>query len=419
MEAFSGKRVLLLQGPVGPFFARLARDLEAVGATVFKINFNAGDWLFYPGGISYRGTMDAWPAWIEARLRALRIDTLFLFGDCRPIHRSAHAVAMRLGVEVGVFEEGYLRPDYVTLERHGVNGHSRMPRDPDAYRRDVPEVPARQPVPRTFWPMVWFGLCYFAAGALGRIFFPYYRHHRPLSLLEGWPWFLSPIRKLWYRYREAGMEARLAGAWSGRYFLVPLQVFNDAQVTHHADVGGVAGFIATTIDSFGRCAPPDRLLVFKHHPMDRGYVSYRQLIDRHARAAGVADRVFYIHDQYTPLLLAHAVGVVVINSTVGLSALGHGIPTKTCGDAIYDMPGLTYQGELDAFWGDAPDYRPDRKLFLGFRSHLIARTQLNGSFYRRLPLVGSAAGLVWAAERRRISSGFGRVKPQPLRNQPL
>ena len=40
---FCGKRVLLLQGPVGPFFSNLAHDLRHAGAEVLKVNFNAGD----------------------------------------------------------------------------------------------------------------------------------------------------------------------------------------------------------------------------------------------------------------------------------------------------------------------------------------------------------------------------------------
>ena len=43
---FRNKRVLMLQGPVGPFFARLGVDLTHAGAVVFKVNFNGGDWLF-------------------------------------------------------------------------------------------------------------------------------------------------------------------------------------------------------------------------------------------------------------------------------------------------------------------------------------------------------------------------------------
>lgn len=400
IQAFSGKRILLLQGPVGPFFARLAKDLRGVGAQVFKVNFNAGDCLFYPRrALCYRGTMEGWPGWLEALLRRLKIDELLLFGDCRPIHSAAHGVATRLGLKVGVFEEGYIRPDYVTLERFGVNGYSQFSRDPEVFRKEVPTLRPRQAVGKAYWSMVWFGFCYFLAGALGTIFFPRYVHHRPLSLLEALPWARSIWRKEWYRWRERGIEKRLTTSLSKRYFLVPLQVFNDAQIVVHADVDGVEDFISRTLDSFAKSAPPDTFLVFKHHPMDRGYRDYSRLILSLAGKAGLKNRVMYIHDQHLPSLLDHARGVVVINSTVGISALHHGAPTVVCGFALYDIPGLTYQGGLDDFWAAGSGAKPDRSLYESFRGHLIAKTQLNGSFYRPLKHADAVySGLVWRAE---------------------
>jgi capsular polysaccharide export protein len=44
-----------------------------------------------------------------------------------------------------------------------------------------------------------------------------------------------------------------------------------------------------------------------------------------------------VHDLHLPTLLAHASGTVVINSTVGPSALHHKVPSKTTGSAFYDM----------------------------------------------------------------------------------
>src|SRR5262249_49694327 len=125
--AFHGKRVLLLQGPVGPFFARLAEVLRTVAAEVHKVNFNGGDYLFYPkGAIAWRSPMDQWPDFLAALLRERQIDIVLLFGDCRPIHRLAHKVAVRHGVRVGAFEEGYVRPNFITFEQFGVNGYSRI-----------------------------------------------------------------------------------------------------------------------------------------------------------------------------------------------------------------------------------------------------------------------------------------------------
>lgn len=405
IKAFAGRRVLLLQGPIGPFFLRFAKDLRAAGCEVHKINFNAGDWLFYPGGTPYRGRMDDWPAWFEARLRDLQIDLVFLFGDCRPIHQSAHEVAGRLGIEVSVFEEGYLRPDFVTLERDGVNANSPLTRVPEDYLATPDRLITIRPMPSAFWTMVWWGFLYYLFGGLGRWRYPHYQHHRPLVLRECFPWLLSPLRKQWFKWRQRGMQGKLSGPWSKTFFFVPLQVHNDAQVHTHADVGGIEGFISATIASFARHAPADTRLVLKHHPMDRGYRNYTRLIRDLARQHDCANRVIYIHDQHTPTLIRNCRGVIVINSTVGLTAIGMKCPTKAVGEAVWDMPGLTYQGPLERFWTEADSAIPDRTLYLKFRDELITRTQVNGNFYKRLAPELSATGLIWHSE--------ATVLPQP------
>lgn len=412
IQAFSGKRVLLLQGPVGPFFARLAKELRNTGAQVFKVNFNAGDWFFYPrGALNYRGTMEEWPSWFEALLRRLNIDVILLFGDCRPIHRVAHAIASQHGLEIGVFEEGYVRPDYITLERFGVNGYSHYSYNP-GHSMDAPlPVPQTHLVGNTYWAMTWCAFWYFTIGSLGKPFFRHYRHHRPLTLLEGLPWIRSAWRKRWYRWMERGIQTQLTTQWDHRYFLVPLQVFNDAQVTTHAEFDSIKHFIETTLRSFAQHAPVETILVFKHHPMARGYRDYSALIRRLARDAGIDQRVRYIHDQHLPTLLDHARGVVVVNSTAGISALHHGAPTKACGKALYALPGLTYQGPLDEFWHAATQAKPDRNLYERFRADLVAETQLNGSFYKPLKLQDACAGLVWDAPQKPVSCAKKRDTP--------
>ena len=396
IQSFSGKRVLLLQGPIGPFFRHLTQDLRAVGATVFKINFNAGDWFFYPNdAFNYRGTMEDWPLWLEDLILRLNIDTVLLFGDCRPIHVAAHAIATRLKLDLGVFEEGYIRPDYITLERFGVNGHSNIPRQPEVYKKVSAPSARTQAVPKTYNLMVWYGFCYFTIGSFGKPWFIHYRHHRPMTILEALPWLRSAWRKFKYRWLEHGQQADLVKRWSNQYFLVPLQVFNDSQITVHANCINIRHFIKQTLNSFAAHAPAETLLVFKHHPMDRGYRDYSSLIRRLATRAGIAERVRYIHDQHLPTLLDHARGVVVVNSTVGFSALYHGTPTKTCGKAFYDMEGLTYQGSLADFWQQAAEIKPDMSLYKNVRNYVITRTQLNGSFYKKIDQAGSFSGIVF------------------------
>lgn len=414
LPAFRGKKILLLQGPIGPFFRRLARDLEWAGAKVCKVNFNGGDWLFYPAGaIAFRGRMEEWPTFFDQLVTERGIDTVLLFGDCRPVHQAVHQLASRRGIDVGVFEEGYLRPDHITFERFGVNAHSRLPRTPIFYlnRTQRHPRPVRK-VGNSYWYGVMWAILYYVASTALWPFFRHYRHHRPLTLGEMFPWLRSVWRKWFYRMKEQGLQKHLASTLSGKYFLVPLQVHNDAQICMHSDFADVGEFIRFVVASFAGHAPAETHLVIKHHPMDRGYHDYRRLIAALAQDHGLSGRVHYVHDQHLPTLLRHARGVVVVNSTVGLSALNHRIPVKVCGKAIYDMQGLTCQSPLDTFWRIAALIHPSQKLNLRFRAYLAEHTQLNGNFYKRLPIPGSHAGLNWPpGEEQQAVAGAEADKP--------
>ena len=169
---------------MGPFFARLASQLGTVARQVFKVNFNGGDWLFYPRrSIQYRGTLSDWPGELERLIHDLRIDAVILFGDCRPIHVPVHGIAESLGVEVWAFEEGYVRPNFVTFERHGVNNRSRLPRDAAFYRQAVlPELPPEREVGKAFRYVVAWAFMYYAAALAFGFVFRSYQHHRRLSI---------------------------------------------------------------------------------------------------------------------------------------------------------------------------------------------------------------------------------------------
>ena len=410
--AFRGKRVLLLQGPVGPFFWRLAKDLTQVGAKVFKINFNGGDWAFYPSGaINFFGRAEDWPVYFESTLDRLYIDVVILFGDCRPIHKVAHEIAHRRNLKIGVFEEGYVRPDYVTLEKFGVNDHSLLPRYPEFYlntKLPLVEPPVR--INNTFlYTVLWAILYYFVAGLLKPVF-RHYQHHRPLTWLEALPWFRSYWRKGLYTVKEQGVLTHITGTLKESYFLVPLQVNNDAQVVTHSDFTSIVNFVEEVMSSFAQHAPVETTLVIKHHPMDRAYHDYSKLIIERARQLGLNERCIYIHDQNLPKLLQFARGVVVINSTVGLSALHHSTPLKVCGHANYDLKGLTYQGSLDDFWIKARECEPDSHLLQCFQRYIVNYTQLNGSFYRRLHPEMSATGFSWKTKDNLLVVSSGVVQ---------
>ncbi len=399
---FGVSRALMLQGPAGPFFHRLGQELRDHGVAVTKVNLYAGDVFYYPGPdtVDYRGRLADFSPWVARQLREHAIDGVFLFGDCRAYHKAAIEAARAAGVPVWVFEEGYLRPDWITYERDGVNGHSRMSRDPAvflaAYRAagSPPEPPAL-PVGDTFGQGAWYSTVSAIAYTFANQGFPHYEHHRNLNAFyHAWSWVVGAARKQYFAQREEGVLEDLVQRFDGRYFFVPLQVHCDFQI-QHSPYADVTDFIHEVVASFAQLAPRDHALVLKHHPMDRPFRDYSTLFDSLRREHGLEGRLFYVHDLHLPTLLKHARGTVTINSTVGLSSVHHRTPTKVMGNAIYDMPGLTHQGSLASMW-HAPQ-PVDVETYHAFRWWLLQHNQANGNIMRRLPGVGTPTGVAWHA----------------------
>jgi capsule polysaccharide modification protein KpsS len=380
-----GRQLLLLQGPAGPFFARLSRQLRAAGAVVSKVNFNGGEDVYYrePGLVRFRGSLDAWPDFFTALVAERRIDGVILFGDCRPLHRAAIARAKQLGVEVFVFEEGYVRPDFVTLERDGVNGHSSIPVDPSAYAEvKLQKERPHQAVKHAFMKSALHTICYASATALLRERYPLYRHHRDIRpLAQAKLWWRGTVRRAVHTLRDREIAKRLERHDMPPYFFVPLQVHLDSQLKH-SRYATINEFIREVVAEFARHAPPECELVLKLHPMDRPYSDYAMDIEALRLEHGLGNRLHYVDVINLPAALRHARGTVVINSTVGLSSLMHGTPVKCLGRAVYDIPGLTHQGSLAEFF-TAPA-QVDRELHRRFRQWLLENNQLNGSVWSRL-----------------------------------
>ncbi|RJF94501.1 capsular biosynthesis protein [Oleomonas cavernae] len=377
---------LFLQGPIGPFFRRLGLALAARGHRIVRVNFNGGDtydWP-WPSARLFRGANDEFPAWVGALAKAHDVTDLVLLGDCRPLHVAAVETLKqwRPALLVHVFEEGYLRPDNITLELDGVNARSSLPRDPAAIL-ESPEAAAdlilSHPVRpqnivmgrRTLASYSWLFL-------LGWLF-QRYRHHRENGpAFELWTWFK----------RLAGRPARLAEvarrekqllASGAPYYLALMQLNTDKQLLFHSPFKSIHEFLIQTVQSFAVHAPKDTLLVVKGHPLDNGQTPHDRQLNELAAHWGVAERIVYLDGGNLSELLGACRGAITINSTAGISALHRSLPLVVLGRAIYDLPGLTHRRGLDSFWTD-PDL-PQRDLYLAWRQVVAARTQVNGGFY--------------------------------------
>lgn len=382
-----GKHILFLQGPMGNFFKKLDTVFRAKGAKTYKIGFNMGDWFFShrDNYVPFKDEPEAWPGFIEHFLEEKKIDKIFLFGDCRYYQAIALEIAHNKGIEVFVFEEGYLRPHYITMERFGVNDYSRISRDPHFYEtmENVPRS-AVQHAHASKTKMVLSASLYYLLSNLFGFRYPYYRHHRDFSATKELFYGLrGALRKVVYPISEQQYLKEIQSGLYKKYFFVPLQTYNDFQVLEHSEYGSVEKFIIEVLESFSQHAEEELWLIFKHHPVDRGRKNYRSFIMNQAESLGIQHRILVFHDVFLPTCLENAIGTITINSTVGLTSVGYGIPTITLGKAIYNIKGLTDQKPLEAFWKD-PE-RPDSELYEKFSSYLIQTTQLNGSFYGRFP----------------------------------
>ena len=390
--------ILLLQGPIGPFFGRFARDLQDQGFTVHKVNFNGGDQLCYqgPNPRSFSGRPEDFPPYLNSLLTSLKIDRIYLFGDTRAYHEIARRIARQRNIRIFVFEEGYLRPDYLTLEEFGVNAYSQLPRNSDFYAsRSIAPFKKPRKVSFGFSFMAMWAVIYYTASILLRWRYPHYKHHRPLNVLsEGTKWLLAFFHKMHHAITGQFLMRKLLNS-PNRFFFVPLQVHCDGQILRHSEYDTVHEFIRDVIGSFAKFAPSDSWLVIKHHPLDRPYHSYRNLIRALVTEHGLKGRVYYAHDLHLPKILSQAIGTVVINSTVGLSSLFHGTPVICLSESVYNIRGLTHQGSLESFWAHPSPV--DEKLYNAFRSYLIKHNQINGSYYHRISGTKTHSGIIFSS----------------------
>ena len=342
--------VLLLQGPVGPFFDRLAQWLMARHQRVNRIVFSGGDvhdcQVIQP--IQFAGRLEEWSTFFVAQCVQHKVDTVVLFGQSRVYHQQALQAAKRHGIQVIVVEEGYFRPGFLTMELGGVNGLS------STFERfswnGTPKHISSATDQHPFLSSTYFAAKHYAHMLLGHWQFPNYVHHRQRSPLFYFSyWMYSWFRKWIHLGFDLRMKKKLLQS-NAQYYFVPLQFEGDSQLKLFSSFSSVDEFLPKLIRSFSIHAPKAAFLVLREHPHGRGMGGYRAFILQIAKSFGVYSRIVYLVEGETPTLVKHAAGVITINSTVGLLAIGSNIPLKTMGSAVYARPGLVFEGDLDEFW---------------------------------------------------------------------
>lgn len=378
---------LFLQGPHGPFFNRLGKMLRTTGAQVWRVGFNAGDrafWADKSSYISFEEPQENWPDRFAAIVAEKGVTDIVLYGDTRFIHAKAVKHAKAAGLTVHVFEEGYLRPYWVTYERGGSNGHSRlMDMSVDDMRKVLAGTELTSPEAPAHWgdmrQHVFYGALYHWFVMFRNSAYRHFKPHRDLGVVAEFRLYLRRLLMMpahWVRRRVATKRIMRGGH---PYHLALLQLEHDSSFQAHSPFASMGEFLELVIAGFAKDAPTHHHLVFKAHPLENGRIALRRLVLQLAENHGVAGRVHYVPGGKLAQLLDHARSAVTVNSTAALQVLRRGIPLKVFGVAVFDKPELVSTLPLDEFFGK-PD-RPDMRAYKEYRQYLLETSQIPGGFY--------------------------------------
>lgn len=381
------RRFLFLQGPHGPWFFQLAQMLRRAGCQVWRVGFNAGDEAFWRDRetyIAFRAQPEAWPATLSHILDDRQITDLVIYGDTRPVHAAAVQIARERGLTVHVFEEGYLRPHWITYERGGSNGHSRLmdlgvAEMAGALERsdtDLPDAPARWGDTRQH---IFYGALYHWLVLTGGWRYPNFRPHRALTVRQEFRLYLRRLATLPF-HAIGRMVASYRIARGGfPYHLVLLQLEHDSSFQAHSPFATMTEFLDCVTEAFAIGAPGHHHLVFKAHPLEDGRAPVAAEICRLARLHGLQDRVHFVRGGKLARLLNQARSAVTVNSTAAQQVLWRGLPLKALGQAIYSKPEFVSDQSLTEFFANPA--RPDSRAYRVFRHFLLETSQVPGGFY--------------------------------------
>jgi len=376
---------LFLQGNSSHFFLALGHALVDRGYHVRRINLCGGDRFFWGdwNAVDYRGAPDDFAAFARDLIVSEGISDIIMHNDCRPLHRAVIDAIDGMGCRTWVFEEGYIRPHWLTLEEGGINGYSPLLRDPLLLSGhgdcDVPDEPDFVSLESAMRRRIIYDFQWQIWNYLGWLRYPRYRTHRPFPIWAEYATWTLRLATLPFRGRQA--RRTVDGLAKGRdpYFVFPMQLDSDSQVRLHSSYPDMTSALEYVISSFASHMPAPCRLVVKAHPLDNGWTNFRRRVRMLAGRYGISDRVDYIDGGDLQALIGSARGVVTLNSTVGLTALGLGCPLICLGTAIFDRPGLTFPGGLHQFWSSAT--KPDKGLFADFRRRLLRQSMINGDYY--------------------------------------
>lgn len=375
---------LFLVGPIGTFFARLLKYLDKENVQTYKILFPLHEYGFSKlKVIRYSRDMIYFKEFLRKIIFDKNIKHIFMYGIVLLPHRYALDLVEELNregikIHTHIFELGYLRPNFVTLEDQGVNYKSSLILDKKFFDKQkiyniFPEARSKGLRIRKIWKSITFINHSFKKYKI--VEFDHKLQPKPIFI---WYQIKGFLLKYFYSFAEYSLKKKFLSI--NNFFIVILQVSSDSQLTHGSNIKDNNKFIYEVINSFAKAKLKNINLVFKHHPRDRGYTNYSKTIMKLSRKFDIKDNVFYFHDYSLAKIFqnSNCKGTVLINSTVGYQSLYHSIPLKALGISPFNIEGLSDQRNLVSFFENPLPV--DRLFFNKFYKFVLENSQINGDF---------------------------------------
>lgn len=391
-----GRVFLMLQGPQSNFFLKLAHAIARSSGKSIKVNLCGGDVLLWrrlgdvkgATTLSYNGKVSSFPLYIASLYDKYKVTDLVLYSDWRPMHQDAILIAKNKNIRVWVYEEGYLRQGYVTLERSGVNGRSSIPKTKEEILKRAKHIISHNDVGAKVEPTMRRKVLYAIEHHFGNVilfpFFYHYRTHREHNILFELIGILPRYLKRKTRIKKSFDTLDAFFKDKREYYLYPLQLNTDSQVQLYSPYIRQEETISHVITSFAKFAPKNTRLLIKNHPLDNGLIHYADFIYSMAKVMGVEGRVTFVEDGNTSDLIEKAKALVLINSTVGLSALVKHKRVYCLGYSVYSIKGLAdsyLTMSLDDFWQDTKEI--DLNVLESYLKVLTHDALIKGDFYSK------------------------------------
>ena len=381
------RRIIFVGAPFGGFTRDILPAFEREGCKVWRFVFDGGDLLETPRRFAVRFPDKGanWAAFVRQFIVANTVDTIVVFNDCLPKQAAALRIGEQLGLRTFAFENGYFRPNWITLEKQGINARSRLPKAIAFYRahRDVGDGKPFERAPSYLRALARDTILHYVFSYLLSPAMPFdTRYYGTPVATQGRGYLRAFLSGLFAGGADAIAAIAARKRPGAALATVLLQKPCDTQITASSGFQGNLDFIRMAMTSFAGHAPGSDLLVVKEHPLDFGIENCAQFTAALAESFGIADRVFFLRNTHIDRLLPLTDRMVTINSTGGLAGLKAALPVICLGRAFYDMPGLTFQGALDQFW--ATGQRPALDDVQAFKAYVVAAAQVNGGFHGKV-----------------------------------